>query len=67
MRSDMWQDPIIAEIRKYREAHAAKYNFDLDAIYKTLKAAEEKSDHPKVSFPPKRIKPIHVEKKAASV
>ena len=60
----MWQDPIVAEIRKYREAHAAKYNFNLDEIYKAVKEDEEKSDHPKVSFPPRRIKSIHIQKKA---
>lgn len=63
----MWQDPIVAEIRKYREAHAAKYNYDLDAIYEALKEDEEKSDHPKASFPPRRIKPIQFKKKAAIV
>jgi hypothetical protein len=51
----MRQDEIVAEIRKGREAHAAKYNYDLDAIYKAFKAAEDLSEHPKISFPPKRI------------
>ena len=53
----MWHDEIVAEIRKYREAHAAKYKYNLEAIYNALKEAEEKSDHPKISFPPKRIAP----------
>ena len=61
----MWQDPIVAEIRKYREAHAAKYKYDLDAIYKALKEDEEKSDHLKVSFPPRRVKPIRDGRKVA--
>jgi hypothetical protein len=51
----MWQDPIVAEVRKIREAHAAQYNYDVRAIYLALKRAEEQSQHPKVSFPPKRI------------
>jgi hypothetical protein len=51
----MWQDPIVAEIRTLREAHAAKFNYDIDAIYQALKADEEKNDHPKASFPPKRL------------
>jgi hypothetical protein len=25
----MWQDPIVAEVRQAREAHAAQFNFDL--------------------------------------
>ena len=54
----MWQDPIVQEIREIREAHAAKFNFDLQAIYDALKAEEEKSTREKVSFPPKRIEPV---------
>ncbi len=62
----MWKDPIIAELRKYREAHAAKYNYDLDAIYRALKEDEERSVHPKVSFSPKYIKPVPSKKRAAA-
>ena len=51
----MWQDTIVAEVRKIREAHAAQYNYDLRAIYAALKKAEEQSHRPKVSFPPRRI------------
>ena len=51
----MWQDPIVAEVRKIREAHAAQYNYDLRAIYAALKKVEEQSQRSKVSFPPKRI------------
>jgi hypothetical protein len=51
----MWQDPIVAEVRKIREAHAAQYNYDLRAIYAALKKAEEQSQRSKVSFPPKRF------------
>ena len=28
------KDPIIAELRKIRDAHAAKFNYDFDAIAK---------------------------------
>lgn len=51
----MWQDPIVAEVREIREAHAAQYNYDIRAIYAALKEAEEQSQRPKVSFLPKRI------------
>lgn len=54
----MWQDPIVGKVRKVREAHAAHHNFDLKRIYLDLKKAEQKSEHQKVSFAPKRIKPI---------
>lgn len=33
-------DEIIAEVRAIREAHAAKFNFDLDAIYDDIKRSE---------------------------
>ncbi len=59
----MWIDPIVAEIRRHREDHAATYNYDLDAIYKAIKEDEEKSDHPKVSFEPKRIQAVPSEKR----
>ncbi len=33
-------DEIIDEVRAIREAHAAKFNFNLDAIYKDIKRSE---------------------------
>lgn len=33
-------DEIIDEVRAIREAHAAKFNFDLDAIYEDIKRSE---------------------------
>ena len=29
----MWQDPIVAEVHRTREMLAAKFNFDIDAIF----------------------------------
>jgi len=29
----MGQDPIVAEVRQARQAHAARFAFDLEAIY----------------------------------
>ena len=54
----MWTDPIVDEIRKIREAHARKFNFDLKAIYDDLKEQEIKSGVPTVSLPVKRVKKI---------
>lgn len=51
----MWQDPIVAEVRKIREAYVEQCNYDLQALYRALKAHEERSTRPKVSFPPKRV------------
>lgn len=61
----MWQDPIVMEVRQAREAHAAKFNFDLQAIYRALKEQEEQSQHKKTSFAPKHISPVKVEMKPA--
>jgi hypothetical protein len=33
-------DEIIDEVRAIREAHATKFNFDLDAIYEDIKCSE---------------------------
>ena len=29
----MWEDPIVAEVHRAREMLAAKFNFDIDAIF----------------------------------
>ena len=51
----MWEDPIVEEVRKARDAHAAKFNYDLQAIYRDLKEQEKQSGRTFVSYPPKRI------------
>jgi len=60
----MRQDPIVEQVRQARQAHAAQYNFDLQAIYRALKEQKE-SQRAKVSFAPKRIPPIKTEIKPA--
>jgi hypothetical protein len=37
-----WEDPIVEEIRAVREAHAKKFNYDLDAIFNDFKEYEKK-------------------------
>ena len=51
----MKEDPIVAEVRRVREEHAARYNYDLRGIYAVLKKQEKLNPLPKASFPPKRI------------
>ena len=51
----MEKDPIVEEIRKFREAHAAKFNYDLEAICADLKKKEKVCGHEVVSFPPRRL------------
>ena len=37
----MWEDPIVAEVRKARQEIFARFNYDLDAYFEHLKAVEE--------------------------
>jgi hypothetical protein len=53
----MTDDPIVAEIRKVRHAHAAQFNNDLAAICADIRRREKESGRQYVSFPPRRIKP----------
>lgn len=39
----MWKDEIVEQVRQAREAHAARFNFDMDAIYADLKRQEQNS------------------------
>jgi hypothetical protein len=48
-------DPIVEEIRKIRDEHAARFNYDIDAIWADMKRRQDESGIPVVSLPPKRI------------
>jgi len=54
-------DPIVDEVRKVRDAHAARFNFDLDAIFQDIKEQEKRSGHKFVSFPPRKLEPNQAE------
>jgi hypothetical protein len=36
-------DPIVDEVRRGRDAHAARFNYDLDAIFQDIKKREKES------------------------
>jgi len=61
----MWRDPIVNDVRQIREAHAAQFNFEIGAIYRALKKAEQENTRKKVTFSPKRITPVQKEIKPA--
>jgi hypothetical protein len=44
------EDPIVAEVRKYREENAAKFGFNLRAIVDDAKKREQASGRKLVSF-----------------
>lgn len=39
-----WEDPIVEEIRRYREEYAARFNHDLQAIFEDLKQQQEQRE-----------------------
>ena len=49
------KDPIVEEVRKIRDAHAAKFNHDLKAICEDFREKQIALKRPVVSFPPKPI------------
>jgi hypothetical protein len=50
-------DPIIDEVRRVRDAHASRFNYDLDAIFRDIKEQERRSGRTFVSFPQSKADP----------
>ena len=46
----MWEDPIVEELHTIREAHAARFGFDLRAIVKDLRREQQEGNRKVVSF-----------------
>ncbi len=63
----MWKDEIVEETRREREAYAAKFNYDLEAIYRDLKDKEQQSKQPLVSLSPKQPLSLMVHKATKAV
>ena len=51
----MWDDPIVAEVRKHRQARAAKFRYDIRAMIEDARKREKKSGHP-IQSPRRREK-----------
>ncbi len=51
-------DPIVDEVRRVRDAHAALFQYDLDAIFQDVKNQEQQSGRTFVSFTPNSAEPI---------
>ncbi len=51
----MLNDPIVEEIRSIRDEHAARFNYDLDAIFDDIKKSEKELGLPLVTLPPNRV------------
>jgi len=54
LQKKMWNDEIVDEARAIRDAHAAKFGYDLQAIYADLKKSEAErmaAGHPCIPAP----------------
>ena len=52
----MKKDPIVEEVRRVRDRLAARFNYDLDAMFADLKAREKVSGRKHVHRSPKLLK-----------
>lgn len=50
------EDPVVLEVRRIKERHAAKYGYDIDKMVKALRRRETKSGHRLISLAPRRTK-----------
>lgn len=51
----MLDDPIVEEVRQAREAYAAKFNFDILALFQDLKKQEQRGDRKVVELPARHV------------
>ena len=52
-------DPIIAELRAVRDAHAARFNYDVKAIFEDIRAMQEISGGDYIRYPARRVDGVH--------
>ena len=45
MKTKTWESPIVLEVRKVKERLAAKFNYDVDAMFRDLREREKTSGH----------------------
>jgi len=48
-------DPIISEVRAVRDAHAARFDYDIAAIFRDIRAMQEASGREYVRYPARRV------------
>ncbi len=51
----MQRDPIVEEVRRIKEEHAARYNYDIRAMCRSLREEQKRSGRKLVS-PPRRTR-----------
>ena len=50
-------DPIVAEVRAIRDAHASRFNYDLRLICEDIRKMQEASGREYVQYPPRPAVP----------
>ena len=50
-------DPIIDELRAVRDEHAARCGYDVDEIFRDIRAQQRTSGREYVRLPPRRLVP----------
>ncbi|MCW5552733.1 MAG: hypothetical protein KIS67_11320 [Verrucomicrobiae bacterium] len=45
MKTKTWESPIVLEVRKVKERLAAKFNYDVDAMFRDLRERQKTSGH----------------------
>ena len=48
-------DPIIAEVRAVRDAHAAQFDYDVAAIFRDIRAMQKASGREYVRYPARPV------------
>ena len=51
----MWEDPIVAEVRRVREEYAARFNHDIKAICRDARQKDKESGDKVVTLPPRPV------------
>lgn len=54
METRQMDDPIIAELRAIREAYAARFDYDVEAMFRDIRARQEASGREYVRLPARR-------------
>ena len=48
-------DPIISEVRAIRDAHAARFEYDMAAIFRNIRTMQNASEREYVRFPARPV------------
>ena len=51
----MARDPIVDEVRQFRDAYAKRFHYDLEAICRDIRARQTQGGRIVVSLPPKPV------------